>query len=803
MDLDTTQHSDVISFPATPTIRQLKDVAQQYIDDFDCLTDSEMRHVIPRVYDKNANARGSKSKWTKAPGRLRDKNGDLVRRAVEIRGYTDWPKRLYSEYPPQMTDEQRARFDEESELIKVHTQDWAFGFILGENYVAIDCDLEDTDKSEQVLDVLTEVIGKPFPIRSRGGARWATIVRVIDGDAEQYGKNDLSVKCNGGHDVEIFTKDSHIVISGKHPDGGDYAWYCEPFGTFPEITMAQLLSFREKVGSLFGVDGRTRVFKLPFRKRTREFKGDPCNLKAFCGEDKDFYALFKSCLASVRADYLRESEWFIEEDDEKIYLHCMNEAEHSTHTGDKQTCYFKSSGGFKCFHSHCENITREQVEDYYFKKAPKTTIERLVNDCTRCAVIKDHIWLSHFNPSAQAVAIVLNDTSLIGFELRADRFTTNIEIRFINAQIYHNFYTALQIEDGKIKDWNELNADRIDTCLQAHLGSLGFVDGRIRYWDVLRSVAWSHAIDSVLERVAKLPAWDGVKRVENFILNYIADPDETIGQTEEYLKTVSRYFWTSLVGRATCTDPQGIKVDTCLILTGDGGARKSELAKAVSLGLHSTYSFNGGDRDERMKLHQAGAVVFEVAEMAGAGKKENDALKAFLTEQVDSYRAPYDKAVQKHPRRSVFIMTTNYDDFCKDETGNRRYAPVSVRSKIDDQGIRDACEQLWAEALVMFKENGIMWQGLDKLTEIVNKNYEPVDSWCEPIQGKIEQRERKDPDPRFTYGDIYNMLNGLPIDKRDNRSDARIRKIMIRLGFEYKQDSSDGKRRWRRRSRRV
>ncbi|MCL5460249.1 virulence-associated E family protein, partial [Loigolactobacillus coryniformis] len=66
------------------------------------------------------------------------------------------------------------------------------------------------------------------------------------------------------------------------------------------------------------------------------------------------------------------------------------------------------------------------------------------------------------------------------------------------------------------------------------------------------------------------------------------------------------------------------------------------------------------------------------------------------------------------PRRCLFIGTTNREEFLADETGNRRWAPIVVTGG-DVNKIDADREQLWAEALVMWREGGIKWQELDRL----------------------------------------------------------------------------------------
>jgi len=141
--------------------------------------------------------------------------------------------------------------------------------------------------------------------------------------------------------------------------------------------------------------------------------------------------------------------------------------------------------------------------------------------------------------------------------------------------------------------------------------------------------------------------------------------------------------------------------------------------------------------------------IGELGELDATFRKSDVAeLKAFLSKEVDEMRMPYARVASKFERRASFAGSVNDEDFLADETGNRRFGPLTV-GRIDVEWPDDEIEQLWAEAWHRYSEKGEKWWpdeaeakllevnaesflAKSPLEELIERRYE----WGKPPEGK-------------------------------------------------------------------
>jgi putative DNA primase/helicase len=90
---------------------------------------------------------------------------------------------------------------------------------------------------------------------------------------------------------------------------------------------------------------------------------------------------------------------------------------------------------------------------------------------------------------------------------------------------------------------------------------------------------------------------------------------------------------------------------------------------------------NLNDKDSIME--SVSSWICELGELDSTFRKSDiSSLKAFLSKRRDIIRKPYGKAHSLMPRQTSFVASVNEEKYLRDETGNRRYFPISVIGKL-------------------------------------------------------------------------------------------------------------------------
>ncbi len=272
--------------------------------------------------------------------------------------------------------------------------------------------------------------------------------------------------------------------------------------------------------------------------------------------------------------------------------------------------------------------------------------------------------------------------------------------------------------------------------------------------DALNAAAWDFPFDPLRDLVLQLRGtWDGVRRLE-YVLQRVAGVEDT-----PWVRTVFPLWMKSLVMRIVAP---GCKVDTMLVLEGDTGFRKSTFFEAI---LPDPQYFSDSLKKvshdtESLRLIHSGPAIFEIGELSGLRKSEVEDIKAFLSARKDDIR-PLFENYRNVERRCVFVGTTNRNDYLRDETGGRRFWPVTVRQRIDIETVARERMQWFAEALARLDMGEVWWlaQNEELLAAAEQEGRLEEDIWKERIiqwlSARAPQEGDKEKPTEHTNGFLY------------------------------------------------
>lgn len=288
--------------------------------------------------------------------------------------------------------------------------------------------------------------------------------------------------------------------------------------------------------------------------------------------------------------------------------------------------------------------------------------------------------------------------------------------------------------------------------------------------------------------------WDKVHRMDAWVHQCLGAPDN------DYACRVGRYFLIMMVARIY---RPGCKADTVLVLEGPQGAKKSTALKVLTGDAHfGDTPFVMGDKDSFMALR--GKWCYEIAELDSLNRAEVTRAKAFLSSSIDSYRAPYSRSYENHPRQCVFAATTNQYEYLRDLTGNRRFWPVIV-GKIDLALLAEWREQLFAEAVEAFRSGEAWWPEEDEFAELFKPEIDKrmlddpwitaINTWLSDPEVEFRTMYHKD---GVTVLDILSGAIKMEVSKigAGQQEAKRVGMIMSMLGYQRVKRGPKSARHW-------
>lgn len=311
-----------------------------------------------------------------------------------------------------------------------------------------------------------------------------------------------------------------------------------------------------------------------------------------------------------------------------------------------------------------------------------------------------------------------------------------------SALYFDVFLQRIIRQNSPTREWGDADDLEVTRHLQSTLGIPRF--GRDIVSQAVVAVAHKRPRNCVREWVESL-TWDEQPRLEHFFSDHMGADDT------DYVRCASRNFWLSLIARIF---QPGCKVDNMIVLEGPQGVGKSTALQIIG-GAWFAEQHESATNPKAFSEILQGKLLIEISEMDAFNKVEVNRVKQTISCPSDRFRQAYGRHAADHPRTCIFVGTTNRDDWNRDETGARRFWPITCGGDINLEGIRANRDQLFAEAKTRILAGEDHWK-------------------MPPDDTKRQQEERFNADP--WHEKVIDILKGV--------SEITTSKILLDLGVE-------------------
>jgi|SRR6267378_1334657 len=318
------------------------------------------------------------------------------------------------------------------------------------------------------------------------------------------------------------------------------------------------------------------------------------------------------------------------------------------------------------------------------------------------------------------------------------------------------------------REWQDADDTRVAVYLQREHGLTGVSSRQVS--EIVNRYAREQPRHCVRDWLKSL-TWDGIARIEeSFCDHWGAVPSEK--QPHEYLRAISRNFFVGLVARVF---QPGCQLDEMVVFESPHqGLFKTSALRALAGPWYAAAHERISDKDFFQDLQ--GKWIVEISELAAFSRAQVERIKHTITTCVDHFRASYDRRSTDHPRQCVFAGTTNTTDWGTDETGLRRFWPLTV-GVVDIPALTAARPQLFAEAIYEF-HHGSGWWTVPQSALAVQAERQQYDEWAELILPWASRALVQG----AAYLKIYDILTDalkFPPNQIDKSAQMRVARILV------------------------
>jgi putative DNA primase/helicase len=273
-------------------------------------------------------------------------------------------------------------------------------------------------------------------------------------------------------------------------------------------------------------------------------------------------------------------------------------------------------------------------------------------------------------------------------------------------------------------DNGDSDNDLGDNSVFAQIRSLlALNDAPLSMADLLPALLEQSRVNPIFDFITS-KAWDGADRLTNLFNTLDVDAAHY-----RYRELAVKTWLVQAVAAIDSAKHSPLKNATpkfelVLVLQGAQGAGKttwfrSLLPKALGKYIIDGAHLDPADKDTVKKC--IGSWICELGEIDSTFRRADIArLKAFLSNERDEIRLPYDRVASSFRRKTVFGASVNEYAFLVDSTGSRRFLPLAIKKCFDLNGLD--LQQVWAQVWHMYTNGAAWWCDSELETLLVEQH---------------------------------------------------------------------------------
>ena len=269
--------------------------------------------------------------------------------------------------------------------------------------------------------------------------------------------------------------------------------------------------------------------------------------------------------------------------------------------------------------------------------------------------------------------------------------------------------------------------------------------------DLLDIIIEKYPVDPFYEYVSSIE-WDGVPRVRRWFIDglgaYIPGVDKDT--SDRIIEEATQAWFVGTMGRS---NGNSYKLEIVPVLIGDQGTYKSTYVSYTAMSMVEEDWYNStvaSLKDPKFFFESIrGAKVVEWSESTQLKRAEDvELLKAFISQEKDTYRPSYARNSETYNRQFSCIMTSNEKTLFNDDTGNRRFIPMVcsdnrarwITYENMEENLYDV-QQVWAEALALLRSGAkaYMPSDVERLAMSQTRNFAKSNEFFDEVISQLDE----------------------------------------------------------------